>query len=164
MLFFLQISTVHSAFSSMIHSFKQPLISMLLTALWKVLIEELGFIQSWKPHVESKEMQSLSGWSHQSANAWFNIACVNAGTRADGHSFGHPSGHLLLILSCAESTRSRPLAEFDTHKRACSYRLTKNTQASTSCLVCMHVCAHTHTSCVWSCGRMVVSGINRTAI
>ncbi len=64
---------------------------MLLTALWKVLIEELGFIQSWKPHVESYEMQSLSGWSHQTTKAWFNTACVNAGMRADGHSFGHPS-------------------------------------------------------------------------
>lgn len=130
----------------MIHSFKQCLISMLLTAQWKVLIEESGFIQSWTPQVESSTVQSPSGWSHQSANAWFNIACVNAGTRADGHSFGYLSSHLLLILSCAESTRSRPHAELDTHKRPCLYRLTKrNTQASTISLVGMDACTHTHT-------------------
>lgn len=151
----------------MIHSFKQCLISMLLTAKWKVLIEESGFIQSWTPQVESSTVQSPSGWSHQSANAWFNIACVNAGTRADGHSFGYLSSHLLLILSCAESTRSRPHAELDTHKRPCLYRLTKrNTQASTISLVGMDACTHTHThtSCLWCLWRMAVAGIDGTAI
>ncbi len=77
---------VNSAFGSTIHSFKQALISMLLTALWKVLIKELGFIQSWKPHVESYEMQSLSGWSHQTAKPDLippasMLACVLMGIR-----------------------------------------------------------------------------------
>lgn len=159
----------------MIHSFKHPLISMPLTALHRrSWMKNLALFRAGNPMWKAPQCRALRV---EVINLLMPDSISPASMLAkwvDGHSFGHLSRHLLLILSCAEGTRSRPHAELDTHKRPSSHWLTKNKhthkQARVLLWAWMHAHTHTHThkSCLWSLRRTAVAqglmGLQFTAL